>query len=565
MHNMKFRYKLFFLAVLWFCHSGAIRGAQDSLLNILKSEMKRELEFLGKEANAPYFLSYQVYDTHYTSISSSFGSLINSESNRYRFLSTSIRIGDYSFDNTHTFPTDANPIGDALGNSVPISFEDESLSIRQAIWKSTDAAYRGAVSVYLSKKNNSRDQESKTADFSREKADVYVEPRTAPISVDLQTWEKKVRDYTRPFVGEPDIFSADAELGIVNDRKYFVSNEGSEIAQNFSYCQLQISGSIKTPDGDVLPLFKIYTAKDLDGLPPHSTVVADVQHLISNLKKLKNAPQAEPYSGPAILSPSAAAVFFHEIFGHRIEGQRLRNNNDSQTFKSKVGTSVLPKFISVFSDPEMEDFNGIRLIGSYKYDDQGVKSRRVPVVEKGTLRNFLMSRAPLEGFPNSNGHGRANAGLQPTARQSNLIIESTSPGTMQELRRKLVSECRKQGKPYGYLFQDVVGGFTLTQVYTPNVFNIFPTEVYRIYADGRPDELVRGVNLIGTPLAMFSEIEATGNKPEVFSGICGAESGNIPVTAITPALFVKKIETQRKPNMNETIPVLARPDSEKLN
>jgi TldD protein len=258
-------------------------------------------------------------------------------------------------------------------------------------------------------------------------------------------------------------------------------------------------------------------------------------------------------------------VFFHEIFGHRIEGQRLRSNNDSQTFKTKVGSSVLPKFISVYSDPTLDNYNGVKLIGSYQYDDQGVKSQRVAVVEKGILKNFLMSRAPLEGFETSNGHGRANTGLQPTSRQSNLIIETTSPNSPEELRKKLISECKKQGKAYGYLFQDVVGGFTLTQVYTPNVFNIFPTEVYRVYVDGRPDELVRGVNLIGTPLAMFSEIEATGNKPEVFSGICGAESGNVPVTAVAPALFVKKIETQRKPNANESIPVLARPDSEKLN
>ncbi|NJK94197.1 MAG: TldD/PmbA family protein [Bacteroidales bacterium] len=456
-------------------------------------------------------------------------------------------------------------MGDALGNSLPISFEDNDLAIRQALWKSTDAAYRGAVSIYLSKKNNNKETESKLPDFSKEKPYVYIEPRVAPVSIDKKIWEDKVKEYSRPFIGEANIFSAEVELGIVNDRKYFISTEGSEIAQNFSYCRLHITGTIKTGDGDVLPLFKTYTAKDLNGLPDHQSIMADVQSIIEGLKKLKDAPLAEPYSGPAILSPAASAVFFHEIFGHRIEGQRLRNNNDSQTFKSKVGSTVLPKFINVFSDPTLNSYNDVKLIGSYQYDDQGVKSQRVTVVEKGILKNFLMSRAPLESFPASNGHGRASMGLQPTSRQSNLIIETTSPNTMAELRKKLISECKKQGRQYGYYFQDVVGGFTLTQVYTPNVFNIFPTEVYRIYVDGRPDELVRGVNLIGTPLAMFSEIVATGNQPQVFSGICGAESGNIPVTAIAPALFVKKIETQRKPNANETIPVLSRPDAEKLN
>lgn len=561
---MKIFSKPFSILLVWL-FAGTSIFAQDPLLEILKKELNREMEYLKKETVPPYFLSYQVYDTHYTSISSSFGSLTNSDSNRFRFLSTTIRIGDYLFDNTHTFPNDQNGIGDALGNSLPIPFEDVDLSIRQALWKSTDAAYRSAVSIYLSKKNNTKDSESKLPDFSKEKPSVYVEPRLTPLTIDKTAWEEKVKEYTRPFVGEANIFSADAELGIVNDRKYFVSNEGSEIAQNFSYCRLQITGSIKTPDGDVLPLFKTYTAKDLEGLPTHQQIMADVNGIVAGLKKLKDAPLAEPYSGPAILSPAASAVFFHEIFGHRIEGQRLRSNNDSQTFKSKVGSSVLPKFVNVISDPTIENYNGVKLIGSYKFDDQGVKSQKVNVVEKGILKNFLMSRSPLEGFTNSNGHGRANSGMQPTSRQSNLIVETSSPNSMNDLRKKLITECKKQGRAYGYMFQDVVGGFTLTQVYTPNVFNIFPTEVYRIYVDGRPDELVRGVNLIGTPLAMFSEIEATGDKPEVFSGICGAESGNVPVTAIAPALFVKKIETQRKPNANESIPVLGRPDAEKLN
>lgn len=539
---MKIALKPLVILLVWLLDSGTVVFCQDPLLNILKSELNREMDYLKKEPNAPYFLSYQVYDTHYTSIASSFGSLINSDANRFRFLSTTVRIGDYTFDNTHTFSTDPNSIGDALGNSLPIPFEDQETAIRQAMWKSTEAAFRSAVSIYLSKKNNSKDQESKLADFSKEKPFVYIEPRALPITIDKKTWENKVREYTRPFVGEANIFSADAELGIVNDRKYFVSTEGSEIAQNFSYCRLQITGSIKTPDGDVLPLFKTYTALDLNGLPSHETILADVKLIVSGLKKLKDAPLAEPYSGPAILSPAASAVFFHEIFGHRIEGQRLRSNNDSQTFKSKVGSAVLPKFINVYSDPTLDNYNGVKLIGSYQFDDQGVKSQRVAVVEKGILRNFLMSRSPLENFANSNGHGRANTGMQPTSRQSNLIIETTSPDSPEELRKKLISECKKQGKSYGYLFQDVVGGFTLTQVYTPNVFNIFPTEVYRIYVDGRPDELVRGVNLIGTPLAMFSEIKATGSNPEVFSGICGAESGNVPVTAIAPALLLTKLK-----------------------
>lgn len=538
--------------------------AQEPLLDILQSELTREMSFLKKESNPPYFLSYQVYETQYFSVASSFGSLVSSDENRFRVLSTTVRVGDYSFDNSHILPNSTDG-DDALGNTLPLPYENKEVAIRQVAWQSADAAYRSALGLYLSKKNNAKAGENTQPDFSKEKPSVFIEPPVPFAKIDKGMWEKRIREYTKPFLNDESIFSADAELGYVVDRKYFVSSEGSRIAQSSQYCRLQISGGIKADDGDILPLFLTYSAKDLSGLPTHESILADVNILIRKLQRLKNAPLAEPYSGPAILSPAAAAVFFHEIFGHRIEGQRLRNNNDSQTFKNKVGSPVLADFINVYSDPTMDSFKGEKLIGSYKYDDQGVKAQRVAVVEKGILKNFLMSRAPLENFPNSNGHGRANSGMQPTSRQSNLIIETEKPHSLQELRTMLIEECKKEGKPYGYLFQDVVGGFTLTQVYTPNVFNIFPTEVYRVYVDGRADELVRGVNLIGTPLAMFSEIEATGNKQEVFSGICGAESGNIPVTAISPALYVKKIETQRKPSANENAPVLNRPDAEKLN
>ena len=130
---------------------------------------------------------------------------------------------------------------------------------------------------------------------------------------------------------------------------------------------------------------------------------------------------------------------------------------------------------------------------------------------------------------------------------------------MSDLRKMLINECKRDKKPYGYLFMDVIGGFTTTDRFMPNAFNIFPTEVYRVYVDGRPDELVRGVDLIGTPLAMFAGITAADDRSEIFTGFCGAESGSVPVTAISPSLFVKRIETQRKAAMKSETTLLPRP------
>jgi len=214
----------------------------------------------------------------------------------------------------------------------------------------------------------------------------------------------------------------------------------------------------------------------------------------------------------------------------------------------------------VISDPTLTSFKGKKLIGHYKYDDQGVKSQQVVNVDHGVLKNFLMSRKPVEGFSQSNGHGRSDVFSKPVSRQSNLLIKTDKGLSEEKLRKKLIKECKKQDKPYGYYFKTVSGGFTNTMVFTPDYFNIFPIEVYRVYVDGRPDELVRGVNLIGTPLVMFSEILAAGDSYSIFSGICGAESGMLPVTAIAPALLVNKIETQNQYTVKPEWPILPPPN-----
>jgi len=191
-----------------------------------------------------------------------------------------------------------------------------------------------------------------------------------------------------------------------------------------------------------------------------------------------------------------------------------------------------------------------------------VRGQRVVAIEKGVMKDFLTTRKPIAGFEKSNGHARAANGYQPVSRQSNLIVETTHPYTDEQLRKMLIEEAKRQGKEYGYWFGMVRGGFTMTGRFTPNAFNVMPLEVYRIYVDGRPDELVRGVDLVGTPLAMFSQIEGIGNDPGNFAGTCGAESGGVPAGCCSPAMFIKMIETQRKDKNQNLAPVLEKPYQE---
>jgi len=193
----------------------------------------------------------------------------------------------------------------------------------------------------------------------------------------------------------------------------------------------------------------------------------------------------------------------------------------------------------------VKNVGNIELMGHYLYDDQGVKAQRVTVVDSGVLKAFLLDRAPLRNFSRSNGHGRAEPGFLPVSRE--------------QLMNRLRDEARRQGKPFGLLFDNIEGGFTTTGRGSPNAFNVLPNVVYRIYTDGRDPELVRGVDLIGTPLAAFGKIIATDDRVDVFNGVCGAESGGVPVSASSPSLLVSEVEVQKKFQSQETRPILPAP------
>lgn len=553
-------------AVLFLCALTASAQQNDAVISTMKSELAREQAALGRQAVPPYYMSYNVGDEQTVSMVASYGSLTKSDSARRRMLLVDIRVGDYSLDNTHQIRASNDMF--ARGGAKLIPFEnsnDEALKL--ALWRETDQSYKAATERLQQVRTNKTvkvAEEDSSGDFS--KADASNHYYEAPVEMgsyfpDRKIWEERLRKYSALFAGQKDIFEAKATLEASIVRKYFVSTEGGEIASNQLYVRVMVMATAKANDGMELPLYKSYFAFKPEDLPSDDTILSDVKEMIATLTSMRNAPIVDPYAGPAILSGGAAGVFFHEIFGHRVEGHRQKSENEGQTFKKKIGQKILPDFMDVYFDPNQKKYRGNDLLGNFAYDDEGVKGQRVNVVEGGVLKGFLMTRSPIEGFAHSNGHARAQPGKRPVARQSNLVVVANKTVPVDSLRAMLVSEAKRAGKPYGLWFKEVEGGFTLTGRTIPNAFNVLPILVYRVYADGRPDELVRGVDLIGTPLATFERIIAAGNDGETFNGICGAESGWVPVSASSPSLLVREIEVQKKQKSQERLPILAAPDA----
>ena len=504
----------------------------------------------------PYFLSYTVRDTNFVSIRAIYGALAESSAGRTRSADVQVRVGDPKLDNTH-----GTHRGSAV-NSLQLPLGDDREALARSLWLATNTGYGNALDNYLRVQTEAEvraKEEDTSPDFSQQAAQNHIGAIAPSIVIDRAAWEQRVRELSRIFRDYPDVYENMVFLTVQNETDYFVSSEGSQIVA--PHLQARIVAVAVTRADDGMDLFREQTfeAETVDGLPTQAVLTSAVRDLGKSLEALREATVTEPFDGPAILSGRAAAVFFHEVLGHRLEGQRQRGDEEGQTFTKDVGKPILPDFLSVADDPTVDTFGSTWLSGSYQYDDEGQKAERVDLIQGGVLKTFLMSRLPIASFGASNGHGRAESGHVPTGRQGNLIVTSTKSVPDSELRTQLIDEAKKQGKPYGLYFEDISSGFAVTQRSSPQAFQVIPLVVWRVYVDGRPDELVRGVSIVGTPLAAMKSIIATGDKSEVFNGECGAESGTIPVSAVAPAMLLSTIETQRQPQGTARPPILLIP------
>jgi len=541
----------------------SIAVAQPSvLLDAMSQELNRNFTVLKQKADPPpYFLSYEVTEVDHHSVSGTLGTVDASSGGKSRTLDVSVRVGSPKLDNYHRVRGGGGGGSGQFTSGASLTFEDNVNSIKRRLWLDTDRAYRLAAERLIRIKTNTQVKvaaEDDSDDFSAEPVSVFQQA-PPPLKFDEAEWSQRVRKLSARFQNYPSVLTSHVSVSALTDTRYLVNTEGTRIEHGRGFARVVITASAKAADGTDLSTFEAFEAVEPAGLPEDQAILAAIDRVANDLSHLLHAPEAEPFVGPAIFSGRAAGVFFHEIFGHRVEGHRQKDDSEGQTFTKSVNTKVLPDFLSVVFDPTRRKAAGIDLNGWFDYDDEGVKAQPITAVDKGVLKTFLMSRSPIKGVAHSNGHGRRQPGYEVVSRQSNLIVESANAVPEARLRQLLLDEVKKQNKPYGLYFQDITGGFTTTARAGLQAFKVIPVIVFRVYPDGRPDELVRGADIVGTPLASFSKIIATGDKPEVFNGYCGAESGSVPVSAVSPAILVSEIEIEKKAKSNDRPPLLPEP------
>ncbi|MEW6777890.1 MAG: TldD/PmbA family protein [Bdellovibrionota bacterium] len=531
------------------------------ILGALRSELDRSRRELRKPGYpAAYFLAYRLRDEAYYQLSGRYGAILEDNLDRKRAVYAEVRVGDYDFDNRggQWDYQDYAPVWE--GFDIYASLETVPGPLRRTFWLLSDAAYKGAIESYLRRRAETvqKAEIKKTPSFA--KAVPQKKPGALqPLRLDRETWRGRLKRLSAILASSPDVIDSKVEFYAIRSDRFFVTSEGSEIVDGRVNFSLSYRAFGRAPDGEPLSNARVWVAPTAAGLPSLETLEAEAREVVSELEALRKSQPLPPYSGPALFAPDATGVFFHEAVGHRLEGERQEDEHSGQTFRDKVGQEIIPPFLTVVDDPTAKREGETPLVGHYEIDDEGVPSQSVTLVEKGVLKNFLLSRAPIENFAKSNGHGRSDAYRAPMARMGSLIVRSSNTVSQEELFTRLREETRRQGRSFGLYIEDVDSGETNTSRYGVQAFRGVPRRVWKVDAATGEKTLVRGVEMIGTPLASIRKILVTGDDYKVFNGFCGAESGMVPVSAVAPSALISEIETQRPTEPPRAPPILAPP------
>ncbi len=533
-------------------------------LSAMAEELERSTARLTLEGyERPYFIGYQLREVASHEVSGRYGAVMDDLSRRDRTLYVEVRVGSHQLDSSGR-AEDVLVLGPEQPSwyapkDAPL--DDDPQALRSALWLLTDERYKEALASWFKKRSRQvyqRDDPSRAASFSREPPSLHQDP-PRPFPFDRERWRRAVRETTGAFRDQPHVFDAQVRVTAEKQVRWLVTSEGTRLVTEQVLYGVHLTALSRAEDGQLLDGGRDFYAPTEAGLPAPAALAEAARAVASDLLALRSAPAIDPYTGPAILEPEATGVLFHEAVGHRLEGERLEDDQEGQTYQGQVGQLVLPTFLSITDDPTLAAAGGRPLNGTYAFDDQGVPAQRVELVKEGRLVGLLLSRKPVHPFERSNGHGRAQGARPSVARMANLVVSSTRQVARPELKRLLMEEARRQGKPYGLLIRDITGGNTNTTSFGYQAFKGTPRQVYRVDAQTGAETLVRGVELVGTPLTSVNKVLATGDEVRAFNGFCGAESGYVPVSTVAPATLVGEIELQRVARTAGRGPILPSP------
>ncbi len=562
---MKKYIPLFLLLFSVVCaHAESCSVKTELPLQLMGQELKRSFTVLKKQNPPIYYLSYTYKEGENWGLEMSLGGVQAQYHTGVSVAEVQARAGSPALDNTRALKGEWQNFKVEGIEGAPAVSAENSKAFKRAWWRATQKAAEQAqkdfsrVAANVRTMSQTKDQ---SADFAFPPVVVTYCQTQAPVSVDLEKVKALLQEASKLPAGKAYVLDSSFSFSVQQGHRYFADSRGTRLKTPYAYVRLMYSLSTRAKDGMELERFKDYNVFSMDELPSEKQLIADVKQSLAELEALSQAPEGEPFTAPTILKGKAAAVFVHEVLGHRLEGHRQKDDSEGQTFTGKTGRQVISPLLTIVDDPTLRSFRGSALRGYYLYDDEGVAARPVTLIENGVLKNFLMPSSPIAGFNESNGHGRRETGARAVARMGIMRTTASQTVSYEELEKMLLAEIKHQGKPYGFIVEDLGGGFTYTGTSMPQSFKLQAKMVWRVYPDGRK-EVVRGLDVVGTPLVSFNKVIAAANDDAVFDGSCGAESGWVPQTNIAPSLLLESLETEKTKKSGYKPPVLPSPLTE---
>jgi len=414
----------------------------DQTLRAMRDEMARsktrlELNIPGTQQPVrPYYVEYRLLDLDVREIVAEFGTLLTTTHQRNRFMNVEARVGSYKLDSSN-FISDEGFRG-FIGSQGSVGIDRDYDSLRQDLWIATDQAFKQAVETYSRKQAylSSLARQSNIDDFSKSQTIQQIDPLVTP-DWSNRNWEDEARQSSAALRLFPDIYESRVTYYLVYATEYLLTSEGTEIRTTRTYAAVE--GGMNTLASDGMPLNHLYAsyAPRPADLPNVEAVRKGLNVSASELMALSAAKPAEDYTGPVLFEARAAAPLLAQILGPAMNGSRpplafqpvveqmLSGLGGKSDWVGRIGSRVLPPSVSLVDDPAAKDFQGKPLLGGYAVDDEGVRAQKITVVDKGSLRELLMSRRPGPDSDASNGHGRSGflGDAKPT--MSNLFFNAS--------------------------------------------------------------------------------------------------------------------------------------------
>jgi TldD protein len=585
----------------------AVRGAQtsqdnDQTLRAMRDEMARsktrlELNIPGtRQPVRPYYVEYRLLDLDVREIVAEFGTLVTTTHGRNRFMNVEARVGTYKLDSSN-FISDEGFRG-FIGSQGSVGIDRDYDSLRQDLWIATDQAFKQAVETYSRKQAylSSLARQSNIDDFSKAEPIQQIEPLVTP-DWGNRNWEQEARDSSATLRLFPDIYESRVTYYLVYATEYLLTSEGTEIRTNRTYAAVE--GGMNTLANDGMPLGHLYAsyAPRPADLPNVDAVRKGLNVSASELMALRAAPPAQDYTGPVLFEARAAAPLLAEVFGPAMNGSRpplafqpvveqmLSGLGGKSDWTGRIGSRVLPPTVSLVDDPGAKEYHGTPLLGGYAVDDEGVRAQKVTVVDKGNLKELLMSRRPGPDSETSNGHGRSGFLGDAKATMSNLFFnasETVSPG---ELKKKFLDECRSEKLEYCIVVREMDNP-ALSLLHQEDFSELLasfgggagtgdrlPLLVYKIYPEDGREEIIRGARIIGVNTRALRNLAGIGNDNFVYNymqsqiagfagtalGAFGSAQGGLPASVVAPSLLFEELEVRGARGEPKRLPLLPAP------